>query len=470
MASVRPLDFLDGAATAVARTAGRWARRRGHNGTSLPGLLAERIAPGITGRLASELDAIAVITGTNGKTTTTHLLDHILVSTGTDVVTNRSGANLSQSISTTLLEVASTAMVGRRRAAVLECDEFALADVVAEIQPNALILTNLFRDQLDRFAEIDEIERRWGALIAALVKTTIVAPADDPRLAWLATHAPGGCLLYGIRSTALSRSEVGLTHDSEDCPSCGSVLEYEWQTIGHLGSFRCPACGFARPKPWLDVEIVESRGFDGQTLQLTWPGAPNGAQLSLSLPGLGNAYNVAAAICSAREFGVDPQHAVGALSTATNTWGRFESVSVEGRRLILALGKNPASVAELIEIASASDIGGVMFVMNDNFQDGRDVSWYWDVNPATIVRGRSCAIAGTRALDFALRLKYERLGQQQQDRAELALTFDDPMGALRWLIDRTTAGATVVAIATYTGLLQLREALVARQIAQRMPV
>jgi len=272
MARLRTRDLRDRAATSAARSAGYWARRRGHNGTSLPGLLAERISPGISSRLASRLESIAAISGTNGKTTTTHLLDHILKSSGRGVITNRSGANLGQSISTTMLEVASRSTAQGRATAVLECDEFALPDVVGRVRPDVIVLTNLFRDQLDRYTEIDEIERRWVRMLADLTSTTIVAPADDPRLAWLAMKAPGGCLLYSVHSS-IAMADVGLTHDSEDCPSCGCALEYEWHTIGHLGSYRCLSCGFARPTPWLDVEVVESHGFDGQTIRLTWSDA-----------------------------------------------------------------------------------------------------------------------------------------------------------------------------------------------------
>jgi len=185
---------------------------------------------------------------------------------------------------------------------------------------------------------------------------------------------------------------------------------------------------------------------------------------------LANAYNVAAAVCAANVLGVAPVDAVNSLSAVRNTWGRFESVMVDGHRLILTLGKNPASVAELLRIAAASDIAGVLFVMNDGYQDGRDVSWYWDVNPAQLVGSQPCAIAGTRALDLALRLKYERRGRSEQDEAVLPKTFVDPMAGLRWLLDATSVGATVVALSTYTGLIQLREALVAQRILERMPV
>jgi lipid II isoglutaminyl synthase (glutamine-hydrolysing) len=460
----------DSVAVSVARTAGYWSRRRGHGGSSLPGLIAERIAPGVSGRLAAQLDAIAVVSGTNGKTTTTHLLDHVLQASGRNVITNRSGANLGQSVNTTVLDGVTQVSGERGTTAVLECDEFALADLTVLFQPDVLVLTNLFRDQLDRYTEIDEIERRWARLLRDLPNTTVVAPADDPRLAWLASQAPGGCLLYGVRTGANQSDEMGLTHDSEDCPVCGNPLAYDWHTIGHLGSYRCPACGFGRPSRWLDVEIVESHGFAGQTLRITSDAAPVGTLLRTSLPGTANAYNMAAAICTAFVLGVAPADAAVSLAEVSNAWGRFETAAIDGHRLILTLGKNPASIAELLRIAAASDIAGVLFVMNDGFQDGRDVSWYWDVNPALLARGLPCAISGARALDLSLRLKYDDRAGVDDYSPAAPRTFADPMAGLRWLLDATSLGATVLAISTYTGLVQLREALVARHVLERMPV
>jgi UDP-N-acetylmuramyl tripeptide synthase len=412
---------------------------------------------------------VAVISGTNGKTTTAHLLSHILRSSSRDVITNRSGANLMQSINTTMLEIGTELKEDSRLSAVLECDEFALSGLTATLKPSVVTLTNLFRDQLDRYAEIDQIERRWSGLIDGLPNTTVVALADDPRLAWLAARAPGGFVTYGLRAGAADLDDAELTHDSEDCPACGHPLDYDWHSIGHQGSYRCPACGLARPQPWLEVEIVESHGFAGQTLRFRWPGCADGSSLFLALPGIANAYNAAAAVCAASVLGVAPRLAVKSLAGVPNAWGRFETATIDGRRLVLTLGKNPASVAEVLRIAAASDIDGILFVMNDGYQDGRDVSWYWDVNPAQLVRGRSCAIAGTRALDLALRVKYER-GRTRADRAELPKVFDDPMAALRWLLDQSAVGATVLAISTYTGLVELREALVARDVLAPMPV
>ena len=411
MAALQSLAWRDRATASFARTVGYWSRRRGHAGSSLPGLLAERISPGISSRLAARFDSIALVSGTNGKTTTTHLLDHILESHGRSVITNRSGANLSQSITTTMLEVTTRAEPGRPKSTVLECDEFALSDLTTQIKPDVILLTNLFRDQLDRYTEIDEIERRWAHLVTELPRTTIVAPADDPRLAWLAMHAPGGYLLYGVKGgVAPGVGDSGLTHDSEDCPSCGQPLTYEWHTIGHQGSYHCAACGLTRPTPWLEIEVIESHGFDGQTVRFNWLGSPGDLTLSLSLPGLANAYNVAAAVCTAHVLGVDALQAVHSLSGVTNAWGRFETVAIDGHRLILTLGKNPASVAEVLRIAATSDISGLLFVMNDGFQDGRDVSWYWDVNPAVLVAGhlpwRNHRRHGPPT--SRLRLKYER--------------------------------------------------------------
>ncbi len=464
----RSLTLADRAAAAVGRFASVASRRFGHGGSSLPGLLAERLSPGIGGRLAARLDAVAFVTGTNGKTTTTHLLSQVLFANGRPAITNRSGANLGQSVTTTLLAAGANSRSPVPRVAVLECDEFALPRLTARVPPDVIVMTNLFRDQLDRYGEIDEIERRWHLALAGLPSTTVVAPADDPRLAAVAVGAPGARRLFGLAGPGPVALDIGLTADSEVCPNCGETLDYGWRSIGHLGGWACASCGLERPQPWLSVEIVASHGFAGQRLRFSAPSEDESAEVDFALPGVSNAYNAAAAVCAATAMGVPLAAALAALPAAGNAWGRYESVELDGRRVILTLGKNPASLGELVRIAAASDIDAVMFLMNDGYQDGQDVSWYWDVNPAPLVNRLRCAISGSRARDFRLRLKYELDDPAEAD--SLPPTYDEPIAALDALVRDTPAGGTIVTMATYTGLLRLREALVARGALAPMPV
>jgi lipid II isoglutaminyl synthase (glutamine-hydrolysing) len=454
---------------ALGRGSALVSRRLGHGGSSLPGMLAERLAPGIGGRLAARLDALAFVTGTNGKTTTTHLLSQLLSANARPAITNRSGANLGQSITTSLLAAATRTASSGPRAAVLECDEFALPRLAAEVPPGVIVATNLFRDQLDRYGEIDEIERRWRRALQSLPSTTVVAPADDPRLAAIATAAPGPRRLFGLAGPGPAGLDIGLTADSEVCPNCGRPLDYGWRTIGHLGGWACAGCGLRRPEPWLSVEIVASHGFSGQALRFSAPTEGQATDIELALPGVSNAYNAAAAVCAATAMGVPLAAALAALAAAGNAWGRYETFELEGRRVILTLGKNPASLGELVRIAAASDIDAVMFVMNDGYQDGQDVSWYWDVNPAPLVTRLRSAISGSRSKDFRLRLKYE-LDEPGDAADRLPPTYDEPLAALDALVHDTPAGGTVVTMATYTGLLRLRAALVARGVVAPMPV
>ena len=468
-ASNRPLRLADRAAVILGRAASAASRRTGHSGSSLPGMLAERLSPGVGGRLAARLDAVAFVTGTNGKTTTTHLLSQLLTAAGKPAISNRSGANLGQSISSTLLAVGAGGRAPAARAAILECDEFALPRLTAQVPPSVIVMTNLFRDQLDRYGEIDEIERRWQRTFSELPSTTIVAPADDPRLAAIAAGAAGPQRLFGLGKGGQAGMDVGLTSDSEVCPNCGRALDYEWRSIGHLGAWSCAGCGLARPVPWLEVEVVTSRGFAGQRLRFRAPSEGKSAEVEFALPGVSNAYNAAAAVCAATAMGVPLATALGALPAAGNAWGRYESFELAGRRVILTLGKNPASLGELVRIAAASEIDGVMFVMNDGYQDGQDVSWYWDVNPAPLVSRLRCAISGSRSRDFRLRLKYE-LDDPSGAAERLPPTFEEPIAALDALVRDTPAGGTIVTMATYTGLLRLRAALVARGVLAPMPV
>ncbi len=462
----------DGLAIAAARVVSSVARRTGHGGTSLPGLVAERVAPGILARLAGDLQSFVLVSGTNGKTTTTRLLVHVLEQAGRKTVTNASGANMRQAITSTL--VSGTGLNGHHGVegalAVLEVDEATLPRVAESLPVSLLLATNLFRDQLDRYGETDEIVRRWRGMLARLpLDACFVFCADDPRMADLAAVHRGTIRDYGLSEPPPWTADTSLTPDLTTCPRCESRLVYAWSGIGHLGAFACERCGFARGQPWLRVRVIRSRGIEGQTLGFRAPGLSDELCVDLALPGTSNAYNAAAAVATATALGVRAGLAVDALASATSAWGRYEQLEIDGRRVILTLGKNPASLAELVRIGAELNVSGVLFALNDGFPDGRDVSWYWDVNPVALFAGTPIAISGTRADDFRLRLKYE-LGDRHGDGLDgLVGMYEDPAAGLDGLLAATSPGDTIFAVATYTALLQLRQTLFERGLVAETP-
>ena len=461
-----------GLAVAAARAVSTVSRRTGHAGTALPGLAAARIAPDVAARIAQDLGPVVLISGTNGKTTTSHLLVHILERSGSEVVANRSGANLQQGVTAAL--VADAGLDGRLvrpgAVGVFEVDEAALGAVAAGIHVSQVVLLNLFRDQLDRFGETDALVHKWEALLVALPATSaVISCADDPRLACLVAGRAGPSMAYGLSSAPAPSPDVSLTLDVSGCPRCEGRLERRWTSVGHLGDFACSGCGFRRSEPPVGVRIVSSRGIDGQTLAFRIAGQAAERSVAIGLPGLSNAYNAAAAVAAAISVGVPPEQAVDALADASAAFGRFEDVVVDGRRVVLALGKNPASLAELTRVGLDSDVSAVLFAVNDGFADGQDVSWFWDVDASPLLEGRRFAVSGNRATDFLLRLKYGGSARGPGIPDGFLPTVEDPGLALDAIVSATPIGGTVLVVATYTALMALRRDLVGRSLLLEAP-
>lgn len=457
---------------AAARAVSTVSRRTGHGGTALPGLTAARIAPDVAARIAQGLGPVVLISGTNGKTTTSHLLVHILERNGFAVIANRSGANLEQGVAAAL--IAEAGLDGRLArpgaVGVFEVDEAALGSVVGNFHVSQLVLLNLFRDQLDRFGETDAVIHRWAAILAALPATSaVISCADDPRLAQLVARHAGPSIAYGLSAAPVSPPDVSLTIDVSCCPRCDGKLERSWTSVGHLGAFACSGCGFRRSEPAVGVRIVASRGIDGQTLAFRTPRLPAELSVTIGLPGLSNAYNAAAAVAVAISIGVPPDRAVHALADVSPAFGRFEDVVVDGRRIVLALGKNPASLAELTRVGLDSNVSAVLFAVNDGFADGQDVSWFWDVDVSALLDGRPFAVCGVRATDFLLRIKYGDHNGVRDMTHGFVSTAEDPGLALDAIVAATPSGGTVLVVATYTALMGLRRDLVGRALLQDHP-
>ena len=466
----------DRAAVFAARAAGRLTRAAGRAGTSLPGLVATRLSPGIIGRLAARLGPVVLVSGTNGKTTTALTIAGILRTTGRTVVSNPSGANLGQAIATAI--VARTSLWAEDGAApdhaVFEVDEAALPALMDQLPVAVLLLTNLFRDQLDRFGETDRIVRLWRTMLARHPDVPVVFCADDSRVAALVRERPGARGYGFAERPASGTSGSAVTTDVTTCPVCAGPLLTTWVSIGHLGDYRCTACDFARPMPWVGVSVAQDRGLAGQTLVFALPDGlalPGGRTLEtpVGLIGTANAYNAAGALAVALALGVDAQAAARALADAVPAFARWETLDMEGRRVVLSLVKNPASLDEVTRSGSTAHVDGVLFCMNDQHADGRDVSWYWDVDPTALVPGRRIAISGTRGPDLLLRLRYQLAHRPQDGIDGLIGLFDRPIDGLDALVREVPVGGSVLVVSTYTALLGVRAALVKRGLVPAMP-
>ena len=456
--------------TALAVTAGKLAGRAsllaGRGGaTSLPGLVAQRIDPDVTGTLAAELPHGAlVVSGTNGKTTTAALLAAALRAGGLRPIHNRAGANLARGIASALLEQAGPRgrlRVGSDAIGLFEVDEAALPSIMQTVQPSLLVVTNLFRDQLDRYGELDVVAARWRAALDALPpQAALVLNADDPLVAALGDDAGRRVIYYGLDLPAGRFERPPESADSIACRRCGALLDYKHVYYGHLGQYRCPRCGWARPH--LDVRgvAVAARGLEGSTLRAEADGVT--VDLELRVPGLYNAYNALAALAAAAcARGIDAGSAARAMVNVKAAFGRAERIHLAGRDVWLLLVKNPTGCDEVLRLLAEQPAPlDLLAVLNDNAADGRDVSWIWDTALEDVVAalGR-VTFAGTRAEEMALRFKYAGYAAA----AESAIV-GDPLAALDAAMAALPAAAPLYVLATYTAMLELRRGLVARGV------
>ena len=436
----------------VARTAGRLSRVAGRGGTSIPGKVLLRLHPHAIRDMAAGLQrGNAVISATNGKTTTAAMVAGILEQGGAHLVHNRQGANMAGGIAATLLE--QTGDTG-----LFEVDEFWLGQVAGELQPQALLLANLFRDQLDRYGELETIADRWAVVVQALPATRLVLNADDPLIADLGRDA-ADALFFGIEDTSLALSGMQHAADSKHCRRCGAPYVYDAIFLGHLGHYHCDSCGARRPDAAVMADEVVLHGVRGATFLLRTPAGD--ARIELPLPGLYNVYNAVGAAALALALGAPLGDIVSGLQRVAPAFGRAETVTVAGRPMSIMLVKNPAGANEVLRtLALEEGEHDVLCVLNDNIADGRDVSWVWDADFEVLApRVRRAVCAGTRAAEMAVRLKYAGV---PADRLEVEPDLD---AALDRALAASPALDRLFALPTYTAMLALRERLVSRGVA-----
>ncbi|HSS60470.1 MAG TPA: Mur ligase family protein [Candidatus Limnocylindrales bacterium] len=421
-------------------------------GTTLPGDVARAIDPRILSELTNDLSqGSIVITGTNGKTTTARLISWLLEGAGHRVVSNRAGANLIYGATAAALNKAQLDGTLKADWGVFEIDEASLPKAVEEIRPRATLVLNLFRDQLDRYGELETIAKKIEKALSTLQDTErAVLNADDPRVAEIGLGLPRKPVWYGLDDQRVASKTLPHAADARTCPRCGASLIFDAVYVGHDGVYRCPNKDFARPEPEITATDIELKGFDSLAATIA------GTRVAMPLGGLYNTYNVLAAFAVACSIGLDATYVADRLKTFKAAFGRQERIEFRGRHLILVLSKNPAGFNETVRTA-VEQAKGENFVigLNDRKADGTDVSWIWDVDFEQLKNHAKTVIpAGTRAYDLALRLKYAGVeGDDPQT---------DPGKALDALIKNTSEGDTAYLLCTYTAMLDLRAELVRR--------
>jgi UDP-N-acetylmuramyl tripeptide synthase len=436
---------------ATARLAGVASRQAGRGGTSLPGKVLLRLDPHAIGTLARGLTRSGVISATNGKTTTAAMVAAILERGGARLVSNRTGANMAGGVAGALLHE-------QGECGLFEVDEFWLGPIVAELRPTALLLANLFRDQLDRYGELESIADRWAQVVADGAAAQLVLNADDPLVADLGRDR-GDVTYFGVEDTSLATGALQHASDSTHCRRCGAPYVYDAVLLGHLGHYHCPNGDARRPAPTVTAHAVRLEGVRGARFELRTPAGTG--QVTLPLPGLYNVYNALGATALALALGAPLADIVAGLEAVAPAFGRAETVTVAGREVSIMLVKNPAGANEVLRTLALEDgEHDLLAILNDQIADGRDVSWIWDADFERLApRLRQAVCAGSRAPEMALRLKYAGV-------AEAAIVVEpDLAAALDRAVAGTPAGGRLFALPTYTAMLALREELVRRGVA-----
>ncbi len=436
--------------SAALRTAGKLSRVAGRGGgTTLPGKLLWKLDPGAIDLLARRLPQGSVlISATNGKTTTAAMVAEILRPT-VRVAHNDSGANLVSGVASTLLR-ANGAEFG-----LFEVDEGALPEIARRVRPKALLLGNLFRDQLDRYGELETVAARWREAVAELPDAQLVLNGDDPQVADLA-RVHGGARLFGVDDPRRARPALQHAADSKYCLRCGTPYDYAAAYVGHLGDYTCPNCGHTRPELDVVARQIELQGLDGASFMLH---APEGeARVQLSLPGLYNVYNALGAAALTLALGVPIDEVTAGLERFSAAFGRFERIRIGERQLLMLLIKNPAGANEVVRtLVEGSTPRVAVIALNDEIADGRDVSWIWDVDFEPLLEGLDTLVAtGERAAELALRFAY---GGLSREKIEVVPSLGP---ALDRGLELTPAGGDLAVLPTYTAMLALRRIVAAR--------
>jgi lipid II isoglutaminyl synthase (glutamine-hydrolysing) len=416
----------------------------------LPGTIGKRLHPQILSLLSQQIKyGVIVVAGTNGKTTTALLLRGILEKDGWKVIHNEAGANLVNGLITTLLE--KTSLTGQLKAdyAILEVDENVIPIVLPQLKPKYVLALNLFRDQLDRYGEVDTITYRWGKAIAELNSDSIlVVNGDDPALAYMGLQVeqsdrPKQVKYFGLTEPDQYLDEMPHAVDSIYCPSCGTGLNYTGFYLSHQGDYHCPKCSFKKSE--LSIDSKE------------WPQV---------LIGIYNKYNTLAAVTIMESIGISRPVMLDTINNFQAAFGRSEELVYNGKKVRILLTKNPASMNETIRAVSQVKTNGgspvSLMVLNDRTPDGTDVSWIWDVDTEKFVNsGGTIVVSGDRVYDMALRLEYSK---NSPNGGCKLIVKEDLKEAIDTALELTASNEILHIIPTYSAMLDVREILTGKKI------
>ncbi len=432
--------------------------KKGH-GSVFPGYIIQRVFPRFLSRFQKKYRLkVVLVTGTNGKTTTTKLITNILRENGFKVIYNSSGANLPRGIISSIVKEYKLLGQNKWDYGVFEVDEGHLYEVCNALSPSYIVFLNLFRDQLDRYGEI---QKNFSTFKKALsiqgLRCKIITNVDDPLINYLRMYKKSTG--YGIEDPSIGSKKLPETADSKFCPVCNTRLSYQRVFYAHMGKYQCKNCNYERSNPEVKVKEIKTFHIDGSVFSVE----ANGLSMPINskLPGLYNVSNIAAAIATVTTIGIRLQDTLIPINNTPTAFGRGEKFTYEDKIFYLILVKNPTGYNEVINLLKGEKGLNILLYLNDNIPDGTDVSWIWDVNFEEL-RGKIflIGISGTRAYDMEVRIKYARIDPQ------VSFTELDMESALT-RFTRTAKNRKNYILANYSAMTELRDKIKRRGIMNR---
>jgi UDP-N-acetylmuramyl tripeptide synthase len=427
-------------------------------GTTLPGRVAKFMIPDILKILPKKLDKIIIVTGTNGKTTTCRIIGKLLSESGINYFTNKSGANLQSGILTTLIE--NTTFNGNFAipTALFEVDEAAFSKITNYMDPDFVVITNFFRDQLDRYGELYTTVQNVEKGIKNTTNTTLIVNGDDSLCSSIVKNTQKDAYYFGFSKEISQKFDDTTGMDALFCIYCKYKYEYTFRTFGHLGDFICPSCGFGRQNPDVFLSRITSLTTSKSEISIKFSETNNEFDCQINLPGLYNIYNSLAAATLGHAMEIPAEKIKSALENFECGFGRMETIESDGKYIKVILVKNPTGFNQVINYLLTEEKNtNIAFLINDNAADGTDISWLWDVDfeKFEVFQDKisSFFTSGKRCNDMALRLKYAGV---YKNKIEVCQSFDK---LLELGLSKTAKGQNFYILPTYTALLDIRNKL-----------
>src|SRR3989344_1693010 len=424
----------------------------GSGATAAPGLYALKIDANLVKKITRCLPkGSIIISGTNGKTTTSRLAYEML-SSKHKVIHNRQGSNLLRGIASTLIKKSSLTGKVNAELGLWEIDEATLPEAIDNLLPKTIVLLNLFRDQLDRYGEVDTTRQKWQKSLTKLPKTSLILNADDPGISFLSKFTKARIFYFGVNDTKINLPTIDHVADIKYCLNCSTKLIYKSLFSAHLGHYYCSNCDLKRPIPTVFATNLRFKQDFSTSALLTINHKP--LTINYSLPGLYNVYNILAAAAVSSSFNVPSSVIKEKIKKFSAVFGRFQSVQIGKKSAVILLIKNPTGANEVLRILSTQNKLNLLVILNDKIADGKDVSWIWDTKWEALVSSvKNTSVSGIRAWDMATRLKYANFKLSKKNiYREISYSISDSLSKL-------SNNNTLIILPTYTALLETQKIL-----------